>query len=77
MTDNDDFDDDFGFSHISEKQLSAEVQNVSQKVVGLRDMIMPLLNNLKKNPEKEYIYWPDRIKKIDAFIKKMDKYIQQ
>ena len=77
MTKDDDFDDDFGFSHVSEQQLSAEVTTVTNKLEGLRKMIIPLLNNLKKNPDKEYIYWPDRVQKIDAFIKKMDKYIQQ
>ena len=25
------------------------------------------LNNLKANPEKEYILWPDRLKKVEAF----------
>ena len=24
-------------------------------------------NNLKKNPEKEYILWPDRLTKVEAF----------
>ena len=36
------------------------------------NMIMPLLNNLKKNPDKPNIVWPDRQKKIDEFIKKLD-----
>jgi len=26
-----------------------------------------LLTNLKKNPEKEYILWPNRIEKVDQF----------
>ena len=38
-------------------------------------MIMPLLNNLMKNPEKDTIVWPNREKTIKAFIKKMDDYI--
>jgi len=29
--------------------------------------MIPLLNNLKKNPEKEYILWPDRLKKVESF----------
>jgi len=59
---------DFGFSF-------ADTSEVKDKVQGLRDMIMPLLNNLMKNPEKDTIVWPDREKKIKAFIKKMDTYI--
>ena len=34
-------------------------------------MMMPLLNNLAKNPEKEYIYWPNRIDKLEAFRDKL------
>jgi len=48
---------------------------VEDKVQGLRKMIMPLLNNLMKNPEKDTIVWPNRDKTIKAFIKKMDDYI--
>jgi len=70
-----DLEDDFGFSLISEDELNAGVQDVTNKLHGLKKMIMPLLNNLMKNPDKEYIFWPDRVKKIQAFIKKMDSYI--
>jgi hypothetical protein len=45
------------------------------KLEGLRDMIMPLLNNLAKDPDKEYILWPDRSAKIQSFIKKIDDYV--
>ena len=66
-------DDDFGFTFSDSNEVSMEAMD---KVHGLKAMIMPLLNNLKKNPEKDTIVWPDRVKKIDAFIKKMDKYIE-
>ena len=36
-------------------------------------MIMPLLNNLAKNPEKDYIYWPNRLDKIEQFRDKLDE----
>ena len=39
-------------------------------------MIMSLLNNLKKNPDKPNIVWPDREKKIDEFIKKLDNVLK-
>lgn len=75
---NDDFD--FGFSLVDENELevvqqaqqavastSKEAIATANKVDKLYNMIMPLLNNLSKNPEKEYIYWPNRISKIEAF----------
>ena len=88
-----DFDNDFGFSLVSEKELKAHEQMLKKKVDeqskiveqttaqmqdklhGLRDMIMPLLNNLAKDPEKQYILWPDRAKKIQAFIKKVNEFV--
>ena len=72
-------DDDFGFSALSEQELKDELsddQDIANKLNGLKKMIMPLLKNLMKNPDKEYIYWPDRIKKIQDFIKKIDTYIE-
>ena len=33
----------------------------------LYSSILPLLEQLKKNPEKEYIYWPNRVEKIEQF----------
>ena len=35
-------------------------QEVSLKLKEVEDMILPPLYNLKKNPEKEYIHWPNR-----------------
>jgi len=68
---------DFGFT--SEDELKVEVSTqVNDKAATIRDMIMPLLNNLKKNPDKDIIKWEgkSRVKQIDAFIKKMDKLIE-
>ena len=71
---------DFGFTAVDESELQA-VQD-AQKAVGdvsveartsqdkldkLYNAIIPLLNNLKKNPEKEYILWPNRIDKVEKF----------
>ena len=63
---------DFGFTFSDSEEIKA--QSVD-KVQGLRKMIMPLLNNLMKNPEKDTIVWPNRDKTIKQFIKKMDDYI--
>ena len=65
-------EEDFGFSFVDTNEIKEQAKD---KVQGLRDMIMPLLNNLMKNPEKDTILWPDREKKIKAFVKKMDAYI--
>lgn len=71
---------DFGFTAVDEDELQS-VQD-AQKVVGdtqveakttqekldkLYNAVVPLLNNLKKNPEKEYILWPDRLAKVESF----------
>jgi len=68
-------DDDFGFTFADSTEIQAKVTTTEDKLQGLRKMIMPLLNNLMKNPDKDTILWPDREKKIKAFIKKMDDYI--
>lgn len=72
-------DHDFGFTFVdSETFKTVEVVVDKEKLQQLRKMIMPLLLNLKKNPEKDIIQWPgkDRIKNIDSFILKMDKLIE-
>lgn len=54
---------------------AAQAEIIDKKLKGMRDMIMPLLKNLMANPDKEYIYWPQRTEKIKKFIEKMDNYI--
>jgi hypothetical protein len=68
--------DDFGFSIVDETELSSVVES-KDKAKQLRDMIMPLLLNLKSNPDKDIIKWKgsERVVKIDSFIKKIDKLI--
>ena len=75
-----DDDFDFGFTAVDESELQAvqdaqkaagdvEVQatTTQEKLDKLYNAIQPLLTNLKKNPEKEYILWPNRIEKVDQF----------
>jgi hypothetical protein len=69
-------DDDFGFTFVDSNEIQQKVSSTEDKLAGLQAMIMPLLANLKKNPEKDTIYWPDREKKINAFIKKMNDYVK-
>jgi hypothetical protein len=57
------------------KKMEETSQQLQDKLMGLRAMVMPLLNNLAKDPEKTYVLWPDRADKIKAFIKKVDDYV--
>ena len=68
---------DFGFSFADSTELSAEVDTANEKLEKLRAMILPFLNNLKKNPEKDMIKWngKDRVQKIDDFIVKINKLV--
>ena len=77
---------DFGFTAVDENELEA-VQTATKKAETvtttataaktkldkLYNAIIPLLNNLKKNPEKDYILWPDRLSKVEAFEDHLQK----
>ena len=71
---------DFGFTLVDEDELdtvqeieqkvsetSSTVEATQEKLDKLFRAIQPLLNNLKANPEKELIKWPNRLEKIEAF----------
>lgn len=77
---------DFGFTAVDEDELQAvqdaqkaagdvavEAKSTQAKIDKLYNAITPLLNNLKKNPEKEYILWPDRLAKVEAFESHLQK----
>ena len=76
----DDLDFDFGFTAVTEDELDVvkktqnSVNDAEQMATSAQDAldklynaIIPLLNNLKKNPEKEYILWPNRLEKVEQF----------
>jgi len=46
-------------------------QDVAAKLKQVEDLILPLLYNLQKNPEKDYIHWPNRTAFIDKQIEKI------
>lgn len=67
---------DFGFTAVTEGELDAVQQaqakaetayEIHKQLNEMYNSILPLLNNLKANPEKDYIYWPNRAEKIEAF----------
>ncbi len=81
-----DLDFDFGFTAVTEDELDVvkktkDTVNDKQHLLTskqdtldkLYNAIIPLLNNLKMNPEKEYILWPNRLKKVEEF----EDYIQK
>ncbi|NBX50384.1 hypothetical protein EBT25_10670 [bacterium] len=71
-----DFDDDFGFTFTSESELAEPHKEtgeaLSERLQQMYDAIIPLLKNLRANPDQEYIKWPNRTAKIDQFKKKLD-----
>jgi len=73
---------DFGFTVVDESELESvqQLETVSDAIDAtttrlddLYNAIQPLLTNLKMNPEKEYILWPNRLDKIEEF----EEYIQK
>ena len=77
---------DFGFTAVTEDELEAvqsikaeaEMINessfeIQEKLDKLYNSIQPLLNNLKANSEKDYIYWPNRLVKVEQFSDMLDK----
>ena len=80
-----DLSNDFGFTAVHENDVldpfitevkSGADAEIKQKLASVEKMILPLLVNLMKNPEKEYIYWPKRMAKIDQFEDSLRKIIE-
>jgi hypothetical protein len=80
--------DDFGFTFSdspeeTSKKFQADLTTKASDVIKwkskcseMHSMIMPLLNNLKRNPDKPTINWPDREDKINEFIKKLNSILE-
>ena len=73
---------DFGFTTMDSEQFrqslpKAEAYNtpgrVEKKVRDIMDMIIPFLNNLMRDPEKDILKWPDRAKKVQELKEKIVK----
>ena len=71
---------DFGFTAVDEDELQAVQQTAAlasdaeqlatttqERLDKLYNAVVPLLNNLKQNPEKDYILWPNRLEKVEQF----------
>ena len=77
-------DYDFGFTDSQPDPKPEEIKPKKQaktkaseswenKFFQLKGMILPLLNNLSKSPEKDTIVWPNRKERIDQFIAEIDE----
>lgn len=71
---------DFGFSFVDDDLdeikrekiiLEDDSKTLQNRLDSLFNTILPFLNNLKQNPEKSTIHWPNRAKKIDTYIEKL------
>jgi hypothetical protein len=75
-----DMTDDFGFTAVHENDVldpvisavaaSADIET-KQKLASVEKLILPLLVNLMKNPDKDYIHWPNRVPMIEKQIEKI------
>jgi hypothetical protein len=75
-------EEDFGFSLVDDdfvppgaeevlKKTAEAATTAEQKLVDVMDLIMPLVNNLCKDPTKTTMYWPNRVEKMEAFKAKL------
>ena len=77
---------DFGFTVVNEDELevaqkatktataaTATAKSIDDKLNKLYNAMIPLLTNLKANPEKDYILWPNRLAKVEAFEDHLQK----
>ena len=77
---------DFGFTAVTEDELttvqeanktaialSEQTDNKQNQLDSLYNAMIPLLSNLKMNPEKDYILWPNRLAKVEEFEDHLQK----
>ena len=80
-------DEDFGFSFVDEdfeevksqvskletatKTDKETIEDLEKRLQAMFNSIDPFLENLKKNPEKTTIYWPNRTEKICQFQQRL------
>lgn len=57
--------------NLIEEHKALVTKEVKQKLRDVEALILPLLMNLQKNPEKEYISWPNRAEIIQKQIDKI------
>ena len=56
---------------LNSAMVAAIEEKYKAKLKEVEGMILPLLINLKKNPDKAYIHWPNRTAVIDKQIERI------
>ena len=51
---------------------AVEATTYKEKLETMYKLVLPLIVNLSKDPQKEYILWPGRDKKLAEFKSKLD-----
>ena len=71
---------DFGFTAMDADELASVDTKIVEKTTTatevinkLDNFVRPLLENLAKDSDKEYIYWPNRIEIINKKIAELDE----
>ena len=71
---------DCGFTAMDADELASvdtkiveKTTTATQVIKNLDDFIRPLLENLAKDSDKDYIYWPNRVDIINKKILELDK----
>ena len=71
---------DFGFTAMDAEELASVDTKIVEKtttatevIKNLDDFIRPLLENLAKDSDKDYIYWPNRVDIINKKIAELDE----
>lgn len=71
---------DFGFSFSDEEEivssttyanLPEEISDLKNRLHAIREIYLPFLENLNKNPDKPMIKWPNRKEVLDKQIEKL------
>ena len=70
---------DFGFTAMDTDELASVDTKIVEKTTSavevieqMDDFIRPLLENLMKDSDKDYIYWPNRAEMIQKQIDKLN-----
>ena len=71
---------DFGFTAMDADELASVDTKIVEKTTTatevihkLDNFIRPLLENLAKDSDKDYIYWPNRLDVLTKKIKELDE----
>jgi|TARA_B100000902_G_scaffold269868_1_gene255765 hypothetical protein len=71
---------DFGFTAMDAEELATVDTKIVEKTTTatevinkLDNFVRPLLENLAKDSDKDYIYWPNRVDIINKKLKELDE----